>query len=226
MKKIILTLLSAVVVFGASAQQPVKDFAKCYRYAKANTEITQAPRVVFMGDSITEGWASKHPEFFTDNNFAGRGISGQTSWEMLLRFRADVINLAPKAVVILAGTNDVAQNKGPMTYQQTLDNIISMVELAKANKIKVVLCAILPADRFSWRPDMKPAQDVIEINKLIKAYAEENKIPYVDYHTLLDNGAGGLSKEHAPDGVHPVADAYTLMEAEVMKTLKKVVKIK
>ena len=226
MKKLILTLVSCAMVFGLAAQQPVKDFAKCYRYAKANAELTQKPVVVFMGDSITQGWYEKHSEFFTDNNFAGRGISGQTSWEMLLRFRADVINLQPKAVVILAGTNDVAQNKGPMTYQQTLDNIISMVELAKAHKIKVVLCAILPADRFSWRPDMKPAQDVIEINKLIKAYAEENKIPYVDYHTLLDNGQGGLSKEHAPDGVHPVAGAYSLMEAEVMKTLSKVVKLK
>ena len=226
MKKLILTLLSAVVVFGASAQQIVKDFAKCYRYEKANAEITQTPLVVFMGDSITQGWYEKHPEFFTNNNFAGRGIGGQTSWEMLLRFRADVINLNPQAVVILAGTNDVAQNKGPMTYQQTLGNIISMVELAKANKIKVVLCAILPADRIGWRPDIQPTQHVIEINKMIKAYADANKIPFVDYHALLDNGNGGLSKEHAPDGIHPVADAYTLMEAEVMKSLKKVVKIK
>ena len=140
MKKLILTLLSAVVVFGASAQQTVKDFAKCYRYEKANAEITQTPLVVFMGDSITEGWASKHPEFFTDNNFAGRGISGQTSWEMLLRFRADVINLNPKAVVILAGTNDVAQNKGPMTYQQTLDNIISPLHADTSNTLAKTPC--------------------------------------------------------------------------------------
>ena len=224
MKKILTTILAVALSVGSFAQAPVKDFAKCYRYAAANEAITTAPRVVFMGDSITEGWVEKHAEFFTENNFAGRGISGQTSYEMLLRFRADVINLNPKAVVILAGTNDVAQNKGPMTYQQTLDNIISMVELAKANKIKVILCAILPADRVGWRPDIQPAEHVIAINKMIKEYADANKIPFVDYHAALDNGKGGMSKEHAPDGIHPVLDAYHIMEGLVMTTINKYVK--
>lgn len=224
MKKILSTILALSLSVVTFAQTPVKDFAKCYRYAAANEAVTVTPRVVFMGDSITEGWVEKHADWFTENNFAGRGISGQTSWEMLLRFRADVINLNPKAVVILAGTNDVAQNKGPMTYQQTVDNIISMVELAKANKIKVILCSILPADRFSWRPDMKPAEHVVAINKLIKEYADANKIPYVDYYTALDNGNGGLSKEHAPDGVHPLIGAYNIMEAMVMETINKHVK--
>lgn len=221
MKRIVSTILALCLSFGAFAQAPVKDWAKCYRYAAANEATTTAPRVVFMGDSITEGWVEKHGEWFTENNFAGRGISGQTSYEMLCRFRADVINLNPKAVVILAGTNDVAQNKGPMTHQQTVDNIISMCELAKANKIKVILCAILPADRVGWRPDIKPAEHVIAINKLLKEYADANKIPFVDYHAALDNGNGGMSKEHAPDGIHPVIGAYNIMEGLVMEAINK-----
>ena len=200
------------------------DFANLRRYSKENAALPQATkkdkRVIFMGNSITEGWVRTHPDFFKSNGYIGRGISGQTSYQFLLRFREDVINLSPALVVINAGTNDVAENTQTYNEDYTFGNIVSMAELAKANHIKVVLCSVLPAYDFPWRKDMKPADKVIALNKMIKDYALKNKITYVDYHTVLKDEKNGLSKEIAEDGIHPTKLGYEKMEAILMKNLK------
>ena len=198
-----------------------QDWAKFDRYAEQNAKVTVKPKVVFMGDSITEGWAKEDPGFFTDNNFIGRGISGQTTSHMLVRFRRDVIDLAPKYVVILAGTNDIARNNGDISLENALGNIISMCELAKANKIRPILCAVLPATGFYWRPEVKePAGDIIRLNEMIKEYAAAEKIPYVDFHTPLKDENDGLPLVHAADGVHPNLQCYKIMEGIVLEYIK------
>ncbi|QIY84101.1 acylhydrolase [Chryseobacterium sp. NEB161] len=206
-----------------STMSKAQDFANFGRYQKQNQEVLSlniAPNSVLMGDSITEGWFATDPEFFTKNNFVGRGIGGQVTSQMLLRFREDVIKLKPKRVIILAGTNDIAENQGPISLDKVFGNIVSMAELAKANHIKVVLCSVLPAYDFPWRKDMKPADKVIALNKMIKDYAQKNNITYVDYHNALKNEKNGLPKEIAEDGIHPNKSGYEKMEAILMKTLK------
>ena len=200
-----------------------QDFANFGKYQKQNQEVISqniVPNSVLMGDSITEGWFATDPDFFTKNNFIGRRISGQVTSQMLLRFREDVIKLKPKRVIILAGTNDIAENQGPISLDKVFGNIVSMAELAKANNIKVVLCSVLPAYDFPWRKDMKPADKVIALNKMIKDYAQKNNITYVDYHNALKNEKNGLPKEIAEDGIHPNKSGYEKMEAILMKTLK------
>jgi hypothetical protein len=200
-----------------------QDFANFGRYQKQNQEVLSKniiPNSVLMGDSITEGWFATDPEFFTKNNFVGRGISGQVTSQMLLRFREDVIKLKPKRVIILAGTNDIAENQGPISLDKVFGNIVSMAELAKANNIKVVLCSALPAYDFPWRKDMQPADKVIALNKMIRDYAQKNHIIYVDYHSVLKDEKNGLPKEIAEDGIHPNKLGYEKMEAILMKTLK------
>jgi lysophospholipase L1-like esterase len=219
MKKILLLPL-LFVALSLSAQS--KDWAQFYRYEGKNDSLTTRPDVVFMGNSITDCWADTVPAFFADNNFVGRGISGQVSSQMLVRFQEDVINLHPKVVVICCGTNDIAQNNGPITLEHILHNIKSMCQLARANKIKPVVCSTLPAKGFKWRPDMKPANDIIRLNEMIKAYAQENKIPYVDYHSALKDEENGLPRKYSKDGVHPNAQGYAVMESVIMPVLKKV----
>ena len=219
MKKILLLPL-LFVALGLSAQS--KDWAQFYRYEGKNDSLATRPDVVFMGNSITDCWADTVPAFFADNNFVGRGISGQVSSQMLVRFQEDVINLHPKVVVICCGTNDIAQNNGPITLEHILHNIKSMCQLARANKIKPVVCSTLPAKGFKWRPDMKPANDIIRLNEMIKAYAQENKIPYVDYHSALKDEENGLPRKYSKDGVHPNAQGYAVMESVIMPVLKKV----
>ncbi|MPT30840.1 MAG: acylhydrolase [Chryseobacterium sp.] len=206
-----------------STMSYAQDFANFGRYQKQNQEVISqnvAPNSVLMGDSITEGWFSTDPEFFTKNNFVGRGISGQVTSQMLLRFREDVIKLKPKRVIILAGTNDIAENQGPISLDKVFGNIISMAELAKANNIHVVLCSVLPAYDFPWRKDMQPADKVIALNKMIKDYAQKNNISYIDYHSALKDEKNGLPKEIAEDGIHPNKLGYEKMEAILMKNLK------
>ena len=206
-----------------SAMFYTQDFANFAKYQKQNQEVkskTTTPNSVLMGDSITEGWFATDPNFFTKNNFVGRGISGQVTSQMLLRFREDVIKLKPKRVIILAGTNDIAENQGPISLDKVFGNIVSMAELAKANNIKVVLCSVLPASDFPWRKGKEPAEKVIALNKMIKDYAQKNKITYVDYHTVLKDEKNGLSKEIAEDGIHPTKLGYEKMEAILMKNLK------
>jgi lysophospholipase L1-like esterase len=177
-----------------------------------------------MGNSITEGWPSHRPEWFKENpNYVGRGISGQTSYQFLLRFREDVIKLNPKVVVINAGTNDVAENTGPYNEEFTFGNIVSMVNIAKANKIKVILTSVLPAKGFGWRPDIKDAPEkIMALNARIKKYAEENKIPYVDYYTaLVDTDGRSIPAKYSRDGVHPLPEGYKVMEALIQPVIKK-----
>lgn len=219
MKKILL-LPVLLIALTMSAQQ--KDWAQFYRYEGKNDSLTTRPDVVFMGNSITDCWADTVPSFFADNNFVGRGISGQVSSQMLVRFQEDVINLHPKVVVICCGTNDIAQNNGPITLEHILHNIKSMCQLARANKIKPVVCSTLPAKGFKWRPEMKPANDIIRLNEMIKAFAQENKIPYVDYHSALKDEENGLPRKYSKDGVHPNAQGYAVMESVIMPVLKKV----
>ena len=216
MKKTIIIICSIFCFNIANAQ----DWASFSRYENANTEVTTTPKAVFMGDSITDGWAAMDQDFFTSNNFLGRGISGQTTSHMLVRFRRDVIDHSPKYVVILAGTNDIAQNNGKISLENILGNIVSMCELAKANKIKPVICSVLPADRYGWRPGMTPAQDIVKLNEMLKEYAASARIKYVDYHSVLKDENNGLPAKHAKDGVHPNLDCYKIMEEIILKVLK------
>lgn len=215
------TILIAVLFSAFTLAGQTKDWAKTDRYATANASLTVAPKAVFMGDSITDNWSNRtDPDFFNENNFAGRGISGQTSCEMLVRFRPDVIDLHPKYVVILAGTNDVAQNIGPVDLKVVLGNIQSMCELAKANKIKPIICSVLPASKFGWREDLRPADDIVKLNEMLKAYAKSAKIKYVDYYSSLADKKGGLPEKYAKDGVHPNQKGYQVMEKIILRYVK------
>lgn len=218
MKKMLL-LPVLFIALSLSAQQ--NDWAQFYRYEGKNDSLTTRPDVVFMGNSITDCWADTVPAFFAENNFVGRGISGQVSSQMLVRFQEDVINLQPKVVVICCGTNDIAQNNGYMSLEHILHNIKSMCQLARANKIKPVVCSTLPAKGFKWRPEMRPANDILKLNEMIKAYAKENKIPYVDYHSALKDEENGLPRQYSKDGVHPNAQGYAVMETVIMPVLKR-----
>jgi len=217
MKSLIFASILLSTMFSA------QDFANFGKYETQNQQVISqntVPNSVFMGDSITEGWFATDPNFFTKNNFVGRGISGQVTSQMLLRFREDVIKLKPKRVIILAGTNDIAENQGPISLDKVFGNIVSMAELAKVNNIKVVLCSALPAYDFPWRKDMKPADKVIALNQMIKDYSKKNNLTYIDYHSVLKDEKNGLPKEIAEDGIHPNKSGYEKMEAILMKSLK------
>ncbi len=192
------------------------DWANFERYKEENLKLglpaPQDNRIVFMGNSITEGWKQLSPEFFEDKQYINRGISGQTTPQMLVRFRADVVNLKPKLVVILAGTNDIAGNTGPSTLEMIEDNISSMVEIAKSNNINVILCSVLPAYDYPWKPGLEPAQKIVTLNKWIKEYADKNETIYVDYFTPMADERSGLKKEYSEDGVHPDLAGYKVME--------------
>lgn len=203
------------------AKMRATDWARFYRYEAMNDSMQKPAKVVFLGNSITDGWYRIHPEFFTKNGFTGRGIGGQTTSHMLTRFQADVIDLKPKIVVIMAGTNDIARNNGIITHKHIMQNIKSMCELAQFHKIKPVLCTILPAYEFGWNKDLKPAADIKLLNDMIREYAQKNKIPFVDYYSALVDERGGLPANIAADGVHPNIDGYKIMEPIVLKTLKK-----
>ena len=228
MRRFLLSALLCMIATCGFAQNDKKnDWAQFYRYAEANEKLTTNPEVVFMGNSITDNWARYDVEFFEKNNFVGRGISGQTSSEMLVRFRRDVIDLKPKVVVILSGTNDIARNNGYITPENTLGNIISMCELAKANGIKVVLCSITPTSVFGWRRDVDPAPKIRELNKMIEAYAKENKIHFLNYHPALTDEKGGLPEKWSNDTCHPNLECYrTIMEPMVCDAIDKVLKRK
>ena len=220
MKKIVLFIVLSALFAGARAGEP-RDWAQYGRYAAQNAAVERPVEAVFMGNSITDNWAAHDSEFFVRNGFVGRGISGQTSIEMLARFRRDVIDLHPKAVVILAGINDIAQNLGPIALENTFGNIESMCELARCHGIRVVLCSVLPCDRLSWRPDIAPAAEVVRLNDMLKRYAERNRIAFVDYHAAFDNGKGGLDARFSHDGCHPTFYGYTLMEPLVTEGTNK-----
>ena len=205
------------VLFGMlAAQLPAQDWADLDRYRAANAALEAADdqRIVFMGNSITESWAADTAGIFHRRaHLIGRGISGQTTPQMLIRFRPDVLDLRPKAVVILAGINDIAHNTGPMTLEETAGNIFSMAELATANDIEVYLCSVLPAHDFPWRPGMEPALKVVALNSLLRAYAERHGHTYVDFFTPMADDRPGLPARYAYDEVHPTPAGYRLMES-------------
>ena len=198
-----------------------KDFAWLERYRQANAQVTGPVTIVFMGDSITQGWFDMVPGFFTPGRI-GRGIGGQTTPQMLLRFRQDVIDLHPKAVQIMAGTNDIAGNTGPMTPEQTKANIMSMAELARAHGIRVILASIPPADHFPWRPGLATAPRIAALNAWMKDYAARTGATYADYWSALHDG-DALRASLTYDGVHPNKAGYAVMapvaEAAIRRAL-------
>jgi len=208
-------LLFLVVTFVSLPQSHAQDWANLGRYAAANQELNalemNEKRVVFMGNSITEGWGYEEDGLFARKPYINRGISGQTTPQMLIRFRRDVIELEPAVVVILAGINDIAGNTGPTTIDVIFGNIVSMIELARANDITVVLCSVLPAGDFSWSPGLDPAKKVVELNTLLETYAKENDIVYVDYFRAMADDRQGLPLRYSEDGVHPNSAGYRVM---------------
>jgi len=218
-KRIVVTILLICFCQNTNAQ----DWPELNRFRKQNKTVglpaQGEQRIVFMGNSITEGWPNKDPEFFKNPNYINRGIGGQTTPQMLLRFRADVIDLQPKVVVILAGTNDIAGNTGPMTLEEIRDNIISMSELATASGIEVVISSVLPAFDYVWRPGLEPNIKIPKLNAMLKNYAEKNDIIYLDYFSAMADDQNGLPKELAEDGVHPTVKGYAIMKPMLVKAI-------
>lgn len=213
----------------AGLQARVLDFNGLGRYRDENAKLASPEpgenRVVFYGDSITDGWGRRAGKFFPGKPYINRGISGQTTTQMLVRFQQDVVRLKPAVVVILAGTNDVAGNTGPENMQMIEDNFISMVELAKANGIRVVLSSVLPSKKFGWNPEVKPAEAIKTLNQWIESYCAKENLVYLNYYPALVDSEGGIKAELAMDGiVHPNDAGYAIMEplaeAAVAKALK------
>jgi lysophospholipase L1-like esterase len=200
------------------------DWANLAKYQEDNRKIglpaAGETRVVFMGNSITEGWIMNMPEFFKENNYVDRGISGQTTPQMLIRFHPDVVDLKPAVVVILAGINDIAGNTGPSTQKMIENNMAAMVEIAKANGIRVVLSSVLPAYDFPWRPGMQPAEKVVALNIWIKNYAQTHDCVYVDYFTPMADERNGLKAEYSVDGVHPTLAGFQVMAPLVKQAIQ------
>ena len=222
-------LLISSAALSAQDNQSQQDWAQLQRYRQANAELRPAKpgerRVIFYGNSITEGWARHFSEMFPGKPYIGRGIGGQTTPQMLVRFRQDVIALKPKVVVILAGTNDIAGNTGPSTLEMIEDNLASMAELATSNGIKVVLSSVLPVYDYSWRPGLQPAPKIVALNQWIKTYAGRRGLVYLDFHTAMADERQGMRADLSPDGVHPSAAGYRLMaplaERAIRKALRK-----
>jgi lysophospholipase L1-like esterase len=237
MNKKVLTILFAFAAFTAKAQQTTttqddkaaqeakqkqeaeynfhNDWANLKKYQDDNSKLPPPAvgenRIVFMGNSITEFWKGYNPNFFT-GSYVNRGISGQTTPQMLVRFREDVINLEPAVVVILAGINDIAQNTGPIKLEDTFGNIVSMIQLAQAANIKVVVSSVLPANHFPWRPAIIPTEKIIQLNQMLKDYADKNHITYLDYYSAMVDDQKGLPQSLSADGVHPNLAGYKVME--------------
>jgi acyl-CoA thioesterase I len=208
-------------------RQLLLDFGNLARFHDVDVNLGPPPagqdRVVFMGDSITQGWNLE--QSFPGKPYVNRGISGQTSSQMLLRFRQDVVDLTPKVVVILAGTNDFAENTGPVTLDQVEGNLMSMSQLASANGIAVVLCSVLPTVHFPWHPELEnPAPRIAALNNWLEAYASQKGYVYVDYYSAMKDASGGLPHDLSPDGVHPSAAGHAIMaplaESGIEKALK------
>ncbi|WP_223170124.1 SGNH/GDSL hydrolase family protein [Maribacter aquimaris] len=205
-----------------------QDWANLEQFRADNAKIglpgAHEDRVVFMGNSITIGWINTVPEFFEGKPYINRGIGGQTTPQMLVRFRQDVIALQPKVVVILAGTNDIAGNTGPSTLEMIADNIKSMAELAEANGIKVVISSVLPVFDYPWKPGLEPSKKIIKLNSMLRAYAEKEDHVYLDYFSVMADERNGLPKKYARDEVHPTKLGYEVMaplvEAAIAKAME------
>jgi len=218
--KLILVMILASFLSETTFSQ---DWANLQRYKDENLKLAPPSpgekRVVFMGNSITEGWGNLSPAFFKGKPYINRGISGQTTPQMLIRFRPDVINLKPAVVVILAGTNDIAGNTGPSTLEMIADNIYSMAELAKAKGIKVVISSVIPAFDYPWKPGLEPAEKIVALNEMLKTYALKNGLVYLDYFSAMADSRHGLKAELTSDGVHPNEAGYKVMEPLAEKAI-------
>lgn len=204
------------------SSQLLTDWPWLGRYADDNAKLRAAGTrvdIVFMGDSITEGWRGKRPGFFTPGRVC-RGISGQTTPQMVLRMMADVVALKPRFVHIMAGTNDIAGNTGPITIPQTCDNLRAMTQLARANGIEVLLASVPPADHFPWVPGLATAAPIRTINAWIRDYARRAKATFIDYTPILADSAGAMKPGLASDGVHPTEAGYIAMESVLAPILK------
>ena len=238
MKPIFVLLASLILSVTASAQQSsdpcaslkednsatelrLRDWPDLAKYrdddAKLGPPAKGESRVVFLGDSITEFWSLS--DSFLGKPYVNRGISGQTTPQILLRFRQDVIALQPKVVVLLAGTNDIAENTGPITLAAIEDNLTSMVDLAKRNGIRVVLSSLLPALQYPWRPDLAPVEKIRALNDWIKDYAAKERLVFLDYHSAMANDKRGLKAELSEDGVHPNKAGYAVMASLAGKAI-------
>lgn len=218
-----LSTLALFMIITATIAQQEQDWAFLAKYKSENNIIKESktfPDVVFMGNSITEGWYHQHPDFFESRNFLGRGIGGQTTPQMLIRFTPDVIDLRPKVVVILAGTNDIAGNTGFSSVKMITDNLAAMAQLAKAHGIKVVLSSVLPVSKYSWRPNVDAIPIISELNSWIKKYASTNNFVYLDYFSDMMNDEQGMKHEYSGDGVHPNLEGYKVMEPMVLNAIK------
>lgn len=217
-------LLTIVALGLGSASASAQKWAHLGRYAAANAALgtPEGPRVVLMGDSITDGWASQRPEFFAATGFVGRGISGEETSQMLLRFRADVVDIHASMVVILAGINDIAYNLGdPYNEDLTFANIRSMVDLAWQNGIRPVVCGVLPSYQLHWRPEVTDVfEKVCSLNARLKAFCDRHGVTYIDYGPALSGPDGRILEACFADTVHPTPAGYALMETTLLEALK------
>ena len=230
-KLIIYSLLIFSLIIKTSIAQNhenVNTWANFEQFKSANDKLSQLKngeeRIVFLGNSITIGWKETHPEFFENTIYVNRGISGQTTPQMLVRFYADVMDIGATTVVILAGTNDIAGNTGPMSIDMILNNLKSMTGIALANNVKVILCSVLPAYDYPWSPNKNPNIKIPKLNSKIKKYAKKSGVHYLDYFKALDNGNNGIDKEFSYDGVHLTLEGYKVLEPLLENALKKVTK--
>ena len=204
-----------------------QDWPNLKRYEDENLSLghpqENEKRVVFMGDSITEEWSRLYPNYFEERSYINRGIGGQTTPQMLIRFKQDVVDLRPAVVVILAGTNDIAGNTGPSNVKMITDNIFSMATIATAHGIQVVLSSVLPVYLYEWSPEIiDPPSTIDAVNALLKEHAASNGIEYLDYFSEMVDDRRGLKKEYTPDGVHPNQKGYELMSTIAEKKLKSI----
>ena len=232
----LLFVLSVLFCFSGKAQSwKYYENTNFEKYRSSNENLGELNsgerRVVFMGNSITEAWPVLSPSFFENSKYTyvGRGISGQTSPQMLLRFREDVINNKPEAVVILAGTNDLAQNSGFTSIEMIAENVMTMADLAQFHGIKVIICSVVPAIDFPWKPGLEPASKIMELNEILQGYAEKNDLAYVDYHSALKDEENRTEKCQnillIDDLVHPNAAGYEVMEGLVQSAIDKVLNV-
>jgi len=200
------------------------DFANLKRYASENEKWHQTSnngnRIVFFGDSITEFWTPKNSTLFQNPNHINRGISGQTTSQMIHRFPFDVVALHPNTVVILAGINDIAENTGPISTEGIFENIITLVDCAIAHNINVVLCSVLPSNNINWNTAIAPSTKIIQLNRMLASYVKHHKIPYVDYYQPMVDNKIGLARKYSEDGVHPNSEGYKVMEQLIIEKLK------
>ncbi len=215
---------AVLLLFASCLMLNAQDWAGLGYYRGQNMALEASAegeyRVVFMGNSITEGWAKMAPAFFDEPSYINRGISGQTTPQMLIRFQQDVVSLQPSAVVILAGTNDIAGNTGPSTPAMIMDNIRSMAEIARASNIEVILCSVLPAFDYPWSPGKKPNQEIPKLNEMIRDYADNEQFYYLDYYSAMVDERNGLNQTLTYDGVHPNEKGYEVMAPIATKAIR------